>query len=62
MKLSQVQKGLVVKMVCTAKRVCLGLEEGDSFLVTIVDVAQYKSWESMVSDSDLNKLAGKKKI
>ena len=39
-KTRSLQKGDVIRMACTERKAYLGLEEGDSFLVTIVGVTE----------------------
>ena len=58
-ELSQVRIGDVVKMVCNGKLVWLGLQKGDSFLITIMNVVEYHSWENMLADSMLENLLPK---
>ena len=52
----KVQRGHVVIMVCNDKLMWLGLEKGDSFLITVTHVEEYHSWEEMLSASTLENL------
>jgi ASC-1-like (ASCH) protein len=55
-ELRQVRPRDVVKMVCNGNLVWLGLQKGDSFLITIMNVVEYHSWENMLVDSMLENL------
>jgi ASC-1-like (ASCH) protein len=50
-ELRLVRPGDVVKMVYNGNLVWLGLQKGDSFLITIKNVVEYHSWENMLADS-----------
>ncbi len=52
-EMKTVRQGDVVKMVCPDNLVWLGLQKGDSFLITITNVEEYHSWEAMLDDSNL---------
>ena len=58
-ELRQVRSGDVVKMVCNGNLVWLGLQKGDSFLIAIMNVVEYHSWENMSADSMLENLLPK---
>jgi ASC-1-like (ASCH) protein len=58
-ELRQVRQGDVVKMVCNGNLVWLRLQKGDSFLITIMNVVEYHSWENMLADSMLENLLPK---
>jgi hypothetical protein len=47
-KMEKVRPGDVVKMVCSDKSVWLGLQKGDSFLITITNVQKFHSWDAML--------------
>ena len=55
-KMEKVRPGDVVKMVCSDKLVWLGLQKGDSFLITITNVQKFHSWEAMLDASNLENL------
>ena len=55
-EMKKVRQGDVVKMVCNGNLVWLGLQKGDSFLITITNVEEYHSWEDMLDDSILENL------
>jgi hypothetical protein len=50
------QQGDVVNIVCNDKLAWLGLQKGDSFLITVTHVEEYNSWQEMLSDSTLENL------
>jgi ASC-1-like (ASCH) protein len=52
----KVPRGDAVKMVCNDKLMWLGLQKGDSFLITVTHVEEYNSWDEMLSASTLENL------